>query len=73
MSVGTSPLELVEELHRRQGEMYAGGSVAAVLELLAEDVVWRVPGASPIAGEHRGHAGVVGRPGRVKRLPVGRS
>ena len=45
---------LVAELHRRQGEMYAGGPVEPVAELLAEDVVWRVPGRSPIAGEHRG-------------------
>jgi ketosteroid isomerase-like protein len=58
MSIDTSPVELIDELHRRQGEMYAGGSVEAVLELLAEDVVWRVPGASPIAGQHRGRVGV---------------
>jgi uncharacterized protein len=34
--------------------MYAGGSVDAVAELLAEDIVWHVPGTSPIAGDHRG-------------------
>jgi uncharacterized protein len=50
--------ELVAELHRRQGGMYAGGSIDPVLELLAEDVVWHVPGTSPIAGDHRGHHGV---------------
>jgi ketosteroid isomerase-like protein len=55
----TSPLELVAELHRRQGEMYAGGSVDAVVELLAPDVVWHVPGGSPIAGDHRGVAQVI--------------
>lgn len=49
-----SPTELVDELHRRQGEMYAGGAVEPVLELLAEDIVWHVPGDSPIAGDHRG-------------------
>jgi hypothetical protein len=43
------PADLVAELHRRQGEMYAGGSVDAVAELLAEDIVWHVPGTSPIA------------------------
>jgi ketosteroid isomerase-like protein len=48
------PADLVAELHRRQGEMYAGGSVEAVAELLAEDIVWHVPGTSPIAGDHRG-------------------
>jgi len=54
-----SPVELVAELHRRQSEMYAGGAVGPVIELLAEDVVWHVPGTSPIAGEHRGTAAVV--------------
>jgi ketosteroid isomerase-like protein len=50
----TSNADLVAELHRRQGEMYAGGPVEPVAELLAESIVWRVPGRSPIAGEHRG-------------------
>jgi len=31
--------------------MYAGGSVEPVAELLAEDIVWHVPGKSPIVGE----------------------
>jgi len=39
--------------------MYAGGSPDPVLELLAPDIVWHVPGASPIAGSHRGLAQVV--------------
>ena len=50
----TSSVELVAELHRRQGEMYAGGSIDSVVELLAGDIVWHVPGRSPIAGDHRG-------------------
>jgi ketosteroid isomerase-like protein len=53
------PHELVEELHRRQAEMYAGGSTDGIVELLADDIVWHVPGASPIAGDHRGHDGVI--------------
>jgi hypothetical protein len=47
-------VEMVNELHRRQGEMYAGGPVGPVAELLAPDIVWHVPGTSPIAGDHRG-------------------
>ncbi len=47
-------IALVAELHRRQGEMYAGGSIDSVAELLSREVVWHVPGASPIAGDHRG-------------------
>lgn len=50
----TANAALVAELHRRQAEMYAGGPVEPVAELLAESIVWRVPGKSPIAGEHRG-------------------
>jgi ketosteroid isomerase-like protein len=47
-------VKLVSELHRRQGEMYAGGSTTSVVELLAEDIIWHVPGTSAIAGDHRG-------------------
>jgi hypothetical protein len=59
MPTDTSPLELVDELHRRQGEMYAGGSIDPVLELLSPDIIWHVPGKSPIAGHHRGIGQVI--------------
>jgi uncharacterized protein len=49
---------VVEEFLARQREMYAGGDLAAVEELLAEDVVWHVPGTSPIAGDYRGREAV---------------
>jgi ketosteroid isomerase-like protein len=62
------PAELVAELHRRQGEMYAGGPVDAVVELLAEDIVWHVPGGSPIAGDHRGTPRVIEYFERRRRL-----
>ena len=52
-------LELLEEFRRRQQAMYAGGDVAAVAEMLADDVVWHVPGTSPIAGHHRGREAVL--------------
>jgi ketosteroid isomerase-like protein len=42
-----------------QREMYAGGAPGPVLDLLAEDVVWHVPGGSPIAGDHRGREAVL--------------
>src|SRR5215208_7598897 len=51
---------IVEEFLARQREMYAGGDLPPVEELLAKDVVWHVPGASPIAGDHRGHEAVTG-------------
>jgi hypothetical protein len=50
---------LLAEFRRRQQAMYAGGDVAGVAALLAEDVVWHVPGTSPIAGEHCGRAAVL--------------
>jgi ketosteroid isomerase-like protein len=64
----TSSVELVAELHRRQGEMYAGGSVDSVVELLAGDIVWHVPGRSPIAGDHRGVEQVIAYFERRRRL-----
>jgi uncharacterized protein len=48
--------------------MYAGGSVDPVAELLAEDIVWHVPGASPIAGDHRGLDEVIAYFERRRRL-----
>jgi hypothetical protein len=51
--------DLLARLHEAQGAFYAGGDSAPVRELLAADVVWRVPGRSPIAGEYRGVDSVV--------------
>jgi ketosteroid isomerase-like protein len=61
-------LELVAELHRRQGEMYAGGPVEPVIELLADDIVWHVPGENRIAGDHRGPEQVIAYFRRRRRL-----
>src|SRR3954447_9751134 len=52
--------EVVDEFLARQREMYAGGDLAPVAELLDPDVVWHVPGTSPIAGDYRGRDGVLG-------------
>jgi acyl-CoA thioesterase FadM/ketosteroid isomerase-like protein len=51
---------VVDEFLARQREMYAGGSLAPVEELLAEGVLWHVPGTSPIAGDYRGRDAVIG-------------
>jgi RNA 2',3'-cyclic 3'-phosphodiesterase len=51
------PVSVVRRFHGVQASVYAGSSemsVDAVREVLDEDVVWHVPGASAIAGEHRG-------------------
>lgn len=50
--------QLIAELHDRQRAMYSGGPVQPVLDLLDPDIVWHVPGRSPIAGDHRGHRAV---------------
>ncbi len=53
------PRAVLAEFLRHQREMYSGGDLAAVERFLAEDVVWHVPGRSPIAGDHRGRAAVL--------------
>jgi acyl-CoA thioesterase FadM/ketosteroid isomerase-like protein len=51
---------VVDEFLARQREMYGGGDLAPVEALLADDVVWHVPGTSPIAGDYRGRDAVIG-------------
>jgi ketosteroid isomerase-like protein len=47
--------EVVENFYAVQRRFYAGEDVAAELRtLLAEDVVWHIPGRSAVAGEYRG-------------------
>jgi ketosteroid isomerase-like protein len=50
---------IVDDFLARQRAMYAGGDVAPMADLLAENVVWHVPGTSPIAGDYRGRAAVL--------------
>jgi uncharacterized protein len=50
-----SNVRLVEQFYAVQRRFYAGEDVAQELrDLLADDVVWHVPGRSAIAGEYRG-------------------
>lgn len=53
MNRGTAT-ELLDRLHGAQNEFYAGGSGAALEELLAANITWSVPGANRIAGTYRG-------------------
>jgi 2'-5' RNA ligase len=54
------PLSVVRRFHAEQARLYGGvGSADGVRSLLAEDVVWHVPGESAIAGEHRGAEAVL--------------
>jgi ketosteroid isomerase-like protein len=45
---------VVREFHERQARFYAGGDPEPLRELLTDDIVWHVPGRSPIAGDHEG-------------------
>lgn len=45
---------LLDRLHRAQNEFYAGGSGAALQQLLAPNIRWTVPGDNSIAGTYCG-------------------
>jgi ketosteroid isomerase-like protein len=49
-----------EELVRAGYESFVTGDMTAVANLLDPDVVWHVAGASPLAGDYKGHEGVFG-------------
>ena len=49
------PMSVVRRFHRAQARVYAGSApVDSIRDVLDVGVVWHVPGASAIAGEHRG-------------------
>ena len=48
------PLSVVRRFYAEQARAYAGGGFDGVGEALSEDVIWHIPGGSPIAGEHQG-------------------
>ena len=49
-----SAIELLDRLQAAQARFYAGGPPQPLADLLTADVVWTVPGSSPIAGVHSG-------------------
>ena len=53
-------VDLLDRLHEAQNELYAGGSGAALEQLLAPDITWNVPGDNRIAGSYRGLEEVFG-------------
>ena len=56
---------------RRAYEAFARGDFAALSELLADDVVWHVPGRSPVSGSHHGREALLGYFGRLMELSGG--
>jgi ketosteroid isomerase-like protein len=53
-------IDLLDRLHEAQSEFYAGGSGAALEQLLAPNITWTVPGENRIAGTYRGLEEVFG-------------
>jgi hypothetical protein len=47
-------VDVLTRLHLAQNEYYGGGDDAALRLVLANEIVWTVPGASAIAGTYRG-------------------
>jgi ketosteroid isomerase-like protein len=43
-------IDLLDRLHRARNQFYAGGSGAALQQLLAPNITWIVPGGNRIAG-----------------------
>lgn len=56
------------EIIRRGYEAFAAGDLAAIGELLADDIVWTHTGDSPLAGEYRGKDAVFEYFGRILDL-----
>ncbi len=51
--------ELVERYHAAQSDFYGGGEIEPIVDLLAEDVVWHVPGDTAISGHYVGREEVL--------------
>ena len=49
----------IDELQNAQQELYGGGGADPVRRLLDPDIVWHVPGESPIAGCYEGAEEVI--------------
>lgn len=50
---------VLERLHAAQREFYGGGGAEPLREVLADDIVWHIPGDNAIAGEYRGREAVM--------------
>lgn len=58
-------------LIRRGYDAFARGDIEAVLLVLAEDILWHVPGRGPLSRDYRGHGEVLGFFGRFMDLSGG--
>lgn len=63
------PVSVVRRFHALQARLYAGdGGSEELREVLSDDVVWHVSGASAIAGEHRGVEAVLAYLDKRRRM-----
>jgi uncharacterized protein len=52
------PMHPNEELLRREYEAFARNDLDALARIFSDDVVYHIPGAGPLSGEHRGREAI---------------
>src|SRR5262245_65865850 len=67
----TSTAEANQALIERGYEAFARGDIPTVLQVLAEDIFWHVPGRGPLSRDYRGHSEVLGFFGQFMKLSGG--
>ena len=60
-----------EDLLRRGFDAFGRGDMAAIAELFADEIVWHVPGNSPLSGDYKGRDSVLGFLGKSAELSGG--
>ena len=68
-----APLETLSALEGidRVFAAFAGGDPRALVEVIAEDAVWRVPGSAPVSREYRGREAIFDLFRATRRLTDG--
>jgi uncharacterized protein len=60
-----------EDLLHRGYAAFASGDLAAVLAMMADDMVWHVGGRNQLAGDYHGHQEITGFFGKLLELSAG--
>jgi len=60
-----------QALIERAYDAFATGDIPTVLEILAEDILWHVPGRGPLSRDYHGHAEVLEFFGHFMELSEG--
>ena len=61
-------VRLIQAFHEAQSRFYVGGEAGPVRAMLADDVIWHVPGTSTIAGDYVGQSDVLAYFEKRRRL-----